>query len=486
MRRFKSLLIMIPLVTTVWSTANAAENAGPANEDIFQFEPRAGDPVEAYRGTVQVPENRNDPDSRMLTLHYVRFSATGETPGAPIVYLAGGPGGSGIATASGWRFPLFMAMREFGDVIAFDQRGTGASDDTPPCVSSQVIDPAAFMPDSDAFEMQRQAVKECLAFWVREGIDPHGYNTLESVGDLDALRRHLKAEKLSLWDISYGSHLALAALKEMDTHLERVIIASAEGLDQTVKLPARTDAYFDRLQDAINTSSDARGVFTDIKALMRRVHGKLEAEPITISMPGDRAGTSTDIAFQRRHMQMVASGMIADPKRFAVQLLYLYAALDQGDASPLVPFLQRWFRPGMPISFRVMPLMMDIASGIGAERRALIETQAQTALLGPFLNDTLYLIDAAPGFDLGDDFRALPKAATPTLVLSGTLDGRTYLESQREAVAGLENRQMVTIRNAGHNLFMVSPEVTEAIQTFMRGGDVDGKEIIVDQPKLGR
>ena len=41
--------------------------------------------------------------------------------------IAGGPGGSGISTARGSRFPLFMAMREFGDVIAFDQRGVGQS-----------------------------------------------------------------------------------------------------------------------------------------------------------------------------------------------------------------------------------------------------------------------------------------------------------------------------------------------------------------------
>src|SRR3546814_18583991 len=50
-----------------------------------------------------------------------------------LVYLAGGPGGSGISAAEGPRFELFMALREVADVIALDQRGTGASAVDPDC-----------------------------------------------------------------------------------------------------------------------------------------------------------------------------------------------------------------------------------------------------------------------------------------------------------------------------------------------------------------
>src|SRR5947207_14089952 len=63
----------------------------------------------------------------MIELVFLRFKSTAKTPGPPIVYLAGGPGGSGIGTARGSRFRLFIAMREVGDVIAFDQRGTRMS-----------------------------------------------------------------------------------------------------------------------------------------------------------------------------------------------------------------------------------------------------------------------------------------------------------------------------------------------------------------------
>jgi pimeloyl-ACP methyl ester carboxylesterase len=85
---------------------------------------------------------------------------------------------------------------------------------------------------------------------------------------------------------------------------------------------------------------------------------------------------------------------------------------------------------------------------------------------------------------LGDDFRTRPVSDIPLLLLSGTLDGRTYVESQREAVEGFANRQLVTVRGAGHNLFMSPPEVTLTIQEFMRGENVNGRIISAELPDL--
>ena len=89
-----------------------------------------------------------------------------------------------------------------------------------------------------------------------------------------------------------------------------------------------------------------------------------------------------------------------------------------------------------------------------------------------------------PDLVLDADFRTGPDSAVPALVLSGTLDGRTYPESQKEAVAGLSNVQIVSVKNAGHNLFMTSPQVTETIKTFMRGEALGVDEIIVPLPDL--
>ncbi len=67
-----------------------------------------------------MPENRSKPNSRLIPVKYIRFPATGKQAGWPIIYLSGGPvvlvfKPLNILT---FRFPLFMALREFGDVIA--------------------------------------------------------------------------------------------------------------------------------------------------------------------------------------------------------------------------------------------------------------------------------------------------------------------------------------------------------------------------------
>ncbi len=476
------LVFLIPLTLITGCMTSSLAQTIPGEAAVV-FQAQSGEKVDAFEGSFIVPENRNAVDSRSLTLKYVRFPATGETAGEPIIYLSGGPGGSGIEAAKYERFPLFMAMREFGDVIAFDQRGTGASNDLPNCTSSQHI--STTNPTSDAvfFETQRIAFAECLTFWTDEGIDVHGYTTTQNVADLDALREHLGAKKIDLWGISYGSHLSLAALQQMDERLGRVVITAIEGLNQTVKQPARADLYFERLQAAINMVPEAKAKFPDVKELVGRVLDRLEVEPLQLDIPTP-SGEAVPYLLQRRDLQQFTSALVADPARAAL-ILNVYRALDAGDTEMITSLLQRAVDPtDTAVSFRPMTYLMDIASGSGAARRAMITAQAETALLGLFMNFSMPLETVDPSLDLGETFRTAPVSDVPTLVLSGTLDGRTYPKSGQEATRGLSNRQTVTVTNGGHNLFMLSPEVTTAIQDFMRGEMVDGLEIIIDLPEF--
>src|SRR5918992_2394587 len=118
-----SFLALLIIATPV----SAQLKAGDLKIKPYTFTNAAGEKTESEFGTLLVPENRSNPQTNLIELAFVRFKSTSKTPGPPIVYLAGGPGGTGTGAASGSRFPLFMALREIGDVIAFDQRGTGHS-----------------------------------------------------------------------------------------------------------------------------------------------------------------------------------------------------------------------------------------------------------------------------------------------------------------------------------------------------------------------
>jgi pimeloyl-ACP methyl ester carboxylesterase len=447
-------------------------------ERPITFTARGGE-TPAFEGNFEVPENRADPRSRKLSLYYVRFPATGPKPGAPIVYLAGGPGGSGVDTARNRRFALFNQMREFGDVIALDQRGTGRSADAPECVSSKTIPVDVVTSDAEDLATRQAALTECLEFWRGKKIDVLGYTTPESAADLDALRAHLGAKKISLWGISYGTHLALAAMKTMGDRIDRVVLASVEGLDQTVKSPAFTDAYFARLQAAIDGQPKARQHLPNIVAMMRRVHDRLDQAPLKLTVQA--GGSSRVVVVHRRDLQQMAARMISDPP-IAANLLGLYAALDHGMNEPLADAIARQGDLDKPVSFDMMPWMMDLASGTGTDRRQRILREAKSALLGVQLNDTFQYEGLVPGLDLGDEFRRKPASNIPTLVIIGTLDGRTYVEEQNEAVSGLSRRQVVTVANGGHNVFESSPDVMQAIGAFMRGANVDGKRMEAPLP----
>lgn len=464
-----------------------ASLASGAEQEKFIFETWSKQKLEAYRGSIDVPENRAAGHSRTIPLHYVRLAATGTNSGPPIVYLSGGPGSSGIA-AINYRHEMFMAMRQYGDVIALDQRGTGASNIVPRCVSNQVVPVVSAASDEEFAAYHRAAFKECLAYWQREGVDIAGYNTVESARDLEALRRHLGAAKLVLWGTSYGSHLALAALKEMPDGIARVVLSSVEGLDQTIKLPAQTDAYLERLQQAIDTQPASHAAYPDVVALMRRVHAKLERKPVLVKMKSN-GGAQVDYLLQRRDLQILAAGLISDP-RTAALLLDIYRALDAGEVptfdtlpSRLLP--DAFTGAGQPIALDGMPVAMDLASGMSAARRSKVYKQARTSVFGVYLDGVLLLDGLAPDLDLGEAFRSASTSSVPVLVFSGTLDGRTTSESQRAAVAALKNVTIVPVIHAGHNLFDApSTELRERLDAFMNDKLVAATAIRVDLPEL--
>ena len=454
------------------------------NENAIVFATMDGQTTDAFEGFIEVPENRSQPQSRMIPVQYVRFPATGTIKGNPIIYLSGGPGGSGIQTARypGFRYPLFMALREHGDVIALDQRGTGASKIVDKCQSGQEVPLTTAMSDQQFKSMYRLAAQTCVKQWTKQGVDVNGYTTLESARDIDDLRQHLKADKVVLWGISYGSHLALASLKEIPNSIEKLVIASAEGLNQTVKLPQRTDAYFQRLQAAIDSQPAAAKAYPNVQALMKRVHRDLEVQPLLLAIPVKDAAP-VDLLFQRQHMQILASSMIADPHRGVPTLLALYQHIDDGDHELLLQILQRGYFNDAEISFDLMPLAMDVASGITHARLELVNQQAESSLLGLMLNFPMPLLNKAiVGLDLGDEFRTEVVSDVPTLLLTGTLDGRTYIDGQVEATAGLSELTRVVVVNAGHNLFMRSPEVTEVIHQFLRGDNITKHRITIELP----
>jgi pimeloyl-ACP methyl ester carboxylesterase len=447
-----------------------AQTPGP-----IRFKGWRGQEVDAERGVFEVPEDRRDPKSRKIPVSYVRFRSTAARPGHPIVYLAGGPGGTGSGTATGPRFPIFLALREVADVIAFDQRGTGANGRIPRRPRS--IAPLPPLTREGLTAAMRAEAQAAWADWTKAGVAMRGYNTNDSADDLEDLRVHLGAEKIHLWGISYGSHLGLAALKRHGDRIGDVVLASLEGQDQTVKRPARIDAYLDQVDRLLATDKAARAAVPDLPALMRRAHAKLEANPVPFSRPNGPQMLVGGFA-----IQMAAGALIKNPDTLSM-LPQLYLALDGGKPEALAPIML--MMGGPPIGVDGMSTAMDLASGVSKAKLAMVEREARTAVLGDALNFPMpHLLGAIPGMDLGDDFRRPIRIPHRTLLVAGTLDGRTPLAEQAEVAAQFRNKAQVLVENAGHDVFESHPQVQELIVRFFRGERVDDSKLSLPPPKF--
>lgn len=438
--------------------------AAPAQFTPTTFEAQGGQRVDAEKGEFTVPENRTKPGSRTITIKFIRFKSTAAKPGHPIVYLAGGPGGSGIGAAMSSRFPLFMSLREHGDVIAYDQRGTNESGPNMLCPEEYLANPGEPLDRTKAGAILAAAVKKCGERLRASGVDLGAYNTRENAADLEDLRKALGAEKLILWGISYGTHLSIATLRYHPQTVDRVILAGIEGPDDTYKLPSDQQT----LMEDIARLAARDGKHPDLLGAITKLMRELEARPKAVSLTDPRSGQAATFVFGKLDLQQYLADMLFAPDSFA-GMVDVIARLEQGDWTALgLGAAPRRFG-GSPSA---MSVAMDCASGISPARRQRIAEEAKKTLLGDAINMPFPEICAAFDVpDAGDEFRAPLVSNAPALLISGTLDGRTRPRQAEELRMTMPNAQHLVIENAGHSdpLFLSTPKILEAMKAFLRG-----------------
>jgi len=441
--------------------------------EAYTYRASDGRTIDADRGVIYVLENRDDPGSREIPLAWMRLRSPADSPSAPIVYLAGGPGGSGIATLDGPRQPMFLALLEVADVIVFDQRGVGASGALPRCQVEAPFDASQPLTEVTYTAYAAQTFETCVAEWQGQGIDLSGYTTEEAADDVADLAASLGERRVNLMGISYGTHLAFSILRRHPELVDRVVLASVEGPDQTVKLPAAVDAAFERIDAAVPD--------LELVELMHRVHqAYAQPQPLTIHGPNGETATFYADAFA---LQMMA-GFIAKNPDGVSDLALFYSALDQGAGDAIAPFIYGAFL-AEPMAFSGMTEATDIASGVSLERRRLLAEQAPSSLLGLAVNFPMpQLVDALPGQDLGDAFRAPVLWNGPALILSGDLDIRTPMDEQATAIAGLSGAQTILVHNGGHDLFEAHPDVPGILVEFFSGRPVTIERLDLPAPVL--
>lgn len=424
-----------------------------------------GQKIDADMGHITVPEDRSDPKSRTIRLAFVRFPSTAANPGPPIVYLAGGPGGSGIGTAKSERFHLFMALREVGDVIAFDQRGTGIPEPKLVCEERWSF-PLDQPGDWDRWATAAEAAaRACAEHFRSQGINLAAYNTKESAADVDALRQALGLEKISLWGTSYGTHLSLAVLRYHGEGINRAVLIGVEGPDHTLKLPSTIDRHVDKVHALFAADPEVSKAVPDFKRLLTKLLADLERGPIEVKL-----GSNT-IVLGKFDLQMYTAEAVGRVNSIR-DLPVMFYDLSRGDYRRLAGWSMVMRRQPLGL---MMSWTMDCASGISEARRERIEHEASVSPLGNAINFPFMDLCGVWGAgDLGEEFRAPLHSDVPVLFVSGTLDGRTPPENAQEISEGFPNGQQLIVEGTGHEeeLFSLAPGLKEAMIAFYAGREL--------------
>ncbi|MES2176862.1 MAG: alpha/beta fold hydrolase [Gemmatimonadota bacterium] len=444
---------VVLLLLALLGGASAAQQS-PPNPDIVLSAGtfRVGEQsIPVTDGRLTVPANRASASDAQLTLAFVRIKSTAAEPGAPIVFLAGGPGDAGTRMVSGMPKSLLDQLLAIADVIAFDQRGTGLSQPLNAyCAPGEAV-PLDRPADPKAMAIALRAqVDACLANARRTGVDVMGLTTVESADDLEALRRALAVEKLSLLAGSYGTHLALAMARRHPASIDRMMLVGVEGPDDTFKLPSRVDDVLGEIGKVIRPT---------LVEEVRSLHALMSAGPVRYTFPTGQVIVLGGWDLQR----WVSESMDEAPKIKAMTAAV--SLMLAGDFTSLA----QWavvYRRARPL--QLMHLAMDCASYASSERLQRIAREAQKSVLGDAINFPLPGVCDVPGLPrLSDSYRESVTSPVSALLVAGTWDGRTPVQNAIDVGRTLSRSRMLIVNRASHALFR-EPEVNAALLEFFK------------------
>ena len=220
------------------------------------------------------------------------------------------------------RFAPFLADRDF---IMFDQRGTGLSQPALDCPENldRVLDTLdQDLSVEEQLTLETEALLACRDRLVSEGVNLAAYTSAENAADLNDLRKALGYDEWNLYGISYGTRLALTAMRDFPEGIRSVILDSSYPLQVNLytALAANARRAFNVLFDSCAADPVCNAAYPELEATFFGLVDQLTATPVTSSITNPLTGESFDEL-------MSGTGLIG----------FLFQSLYSTDIIPLLP-----------------------------------------------------------------------------------------------------------------------------------------------------
>lgn len=400
---------------------------------------------EARCGTYEVPENRNAPQGRKVSLRVVVLPATGaQRAPDPVVFFAGGPGESAAEGAAGIA-QTHADLRARRDVVLVDLRGTGGSS---PLACPGLSGERGVQGFLDEF-LPAAAVRECRA--AIGDRDLSQYRTAVAVDDVAEVLTALGYEKVNAIGGSYGTRSALELARR---HPKRVRTLALVGL---VPPDSRSPVTFARdAQDALDgtlkecaAEPACAKAFPHARDELAAVLARLEKEPVTVTTRDPESGEPRELRLTRHGFAQTVRYMLYVPSAALQIPLYVHAAA-AGDFRPMGGTAAMFARLGTSMSdgYYLSVTCAEDVPFIG-------EAEVATSATGTFLDDFRIRAQRAAC----REWRVPPVAAAavepvrvevPALLLSGERDPVTPARWGEEVARTLPNAVHVVVPDGGH------------------------------------
>jgi pimeloyl-ACP methyl ester carboxylesterase len=439
------------LALVILSSACAADDADPRPPPVLRDAQCPYDEPGVRCAYLDVPAKRADPASATLSLFITIIQAErGSNARAPVVALAGGPGGT--EGGAGWPgHPL----REHHDIVLIDQRGAGLSEPSLHCGELTGLSFAGeSIDDPVRRDVYRDAARACRNRFLERGVDLSVFNTEESAADVDDLRRALGVEQLNLYAGSYGTRLTLEVMRSFPRGVRSATLVgtSPQSIDRLANLAPNADAAIRAVFAACDRDPDCPE--PEMQAAFEARMTELDENPRELLLDDGRI----------HYLNAANVGA------------HLFSLLYRSDEIVNVPHEALTF--AAPTDSNAMTGdVPDLAHGLFLSilcREEYPFTDRERAAEAPFYLRGLrwdlsnevaeceaWDVPAAPAA-----FKEPVRSDVPTLLLVGRFDPITPPRYTRLAAKTLSRSQVVELPGAGHDTQGYTPCVQEMVIAF--------------------